>query len=66
MSKKYNSYEIEIAKEIAAIRKTGLVNMFFVNDVLEVMVAMGYNNSAEYIKMNNTEYVNLLDISVDY
>lgn len=51
MSKKYNSYEIEIAKEIAVIRRTGLVNMFFVNDVLEVMVTMGYNNSAEYIKM---------------
>lgn len=66
MSKKYNSYEIEIAKEIAAIRKTGLVNMFFVNDVLEVMVTMGYNNSAEYIKMNKTEYLKLLELSGDY
>ena len=66
MSKKYNNYEIEIAKEIAAIRRTGLVNMFFVNDVLEVMVAMGYNNSAEYIKMNKAEYLKLLELSGDY
>lgn len=29
MSKKHNDYEIKIAKEIAEIRRTGLVNMFF-------------------------------------
>lgn len=40
--------------------------MFFVNDVLEVMVAMGYNNSAEYIKMNKAEYLKLLELSGDY
>ncbi len=36
MSKKHNDYEIKIAKEIAEIRRTGLVNMFFLNDVLEL------------------------------
>jgi hypothetical protein len=66
MSKKHNDYEIKIAKEIAEIRRTGLVNMFFLNDVLELMFVLGYNDTAEYIKMNRTEYLNLLELSGDY
>jgi len=54
---------IDIAKEIAEVRKSGLVNMF---DRFGVLMDLGYDYAAEYIEKNRMDYLELLKLSGKY
>lgn len=64
-----NNYEqdrIEMAKEIAEVRKTGAVNMFDRRSVIDILESLGYDFTAEYISENKNDYLALLEKSGEY
>ncbi|GAA0071699.1 hypothetical protein UT300003_32240 [Clostridium sardiniense] len=56
----------ECAMEIAEVRKTGIVNMFNRAGVVEALYQFGYDFTAEYIRDNKEDYIELLEKSGEY
>lgn len=54
------------AKDIAQVRRTGLVNMFNRKGVIKVLENLGCENTAEYIECNKKDYMELLKESGNY
>lgn len=57
---------IEMAKEIAEIRRTGLTNMMARTNVIEVLESLGYDFTADYIKEVKSDFMDLLVLSGKY
>lgn len=57
---------IKVAKAIAVVRKTGVVNMIDKRGVADVLGQLGYYDEAEYITANKSNYLVLLKLSADY
>jgi chorismate mutase len=57
---------IEMAKEIAEVRRTGETNMFDRTRVAELLEEMGFEYTAEYIRANVGDYGSLLELSGKY
>lgn len=59
--------KIKMAKEIAMVRETAVVNMCFRDGVVSVLKTLGYNDTAEYITKNNmSDFIELLEKSAEY
>ena len=54
------------ARDIAQVRRTGLVNMLDRRGVIEVLEGLGCANTAEYIECNKKDYMELLKESSNY
>lgn len=61
-----NEEKIEIAKELAYIRRVGATNMFDRKNVIELLYLMGHDTTAEYLEDNKSKYMELLELSADY
>jgi chorismate mutase len=61
-----NDDRIEMAKEIAEVRKTGMTNMFDRSSVIEILRDLGHDDTAEYLRDNRDEYMELLKLSGKY
>ena len=57
---------IDMAKELAEVRETGLTNMMDRRSVAEVLESLGYDYTAEYISEMKSDYMELLDLSAKY
>lgn len=57
---------IEMAKEIAEVRRTGEVNMMDRQGVAEILFEMGFDYTAEYILANVGDFFSLLELSKEY
>lgn len=57
---------IEMAQELAEVRKTVLTNMMDRLGVAEVLTSLGYDYTSEYIKDNKADYMDLLVLSGEY
>jgi chorismate mutase len=57
---------IEMAKEIAEVRRTGETNMLDRGRVAELLDEMGFDYTAEYIRVNTGDYMSLLEKSGNY
>lgn len=66
MKEKCKEDIIEMAQEIAEVRKTGVVNMYDRGGVINVLEVLGYDYTADYIKENKEDYIKLLKLSGDY
>lgn len=55
-----------IAKAIADVRRTGLTNMYYTNNVIDLMRQFGNEEESEYLSQNKSEYIRLLILSSDY
>lgn len=56
----------ECAMEIAEVRKTGIVNMFNRAGVVEALYQLGYDFTANHIRDNKEDYIELLEKSGEY
>lgn len=61
-----NQEKIEIAQELAYIRRVGATNMFDRKGVIEILQLIGQNTIAEYLEDNKSEYIELLVLSGKY
>lgn len=61
-----NQEKIEMAQDIALVRKTDATNMFDRRNVIEVLYMMGHDTTAEYLEDNKSEYMELLKLSGEY
>ena len=59
-----NNNEILVA--IAKVRRTGLVNMFNRQGVIDILYLLGYDIIAEYLEKNTDKYIELLELSANY
>lgn len=57
---------INMAKDLAEVRRTGKVNMFAIQHVKECLVELGCYSTAYYIQENKEDYISLLDLSGDF
>ncbi|BAO04977.1 uncharacterized protein CBO05P1_258 [Clostridium botulinum B str. Osaka05] len=57
---------LEMAKEIAEVRKTGETNMLIRSNVINILYSLGYDFTADYIQNERTDYINLLKLSGDF
>lgn len=57
---------IEMAQEIAEVRKTSRVNMFDRAGVADVLGELDYPYTADYIMENRDDYLELLEMSSNY
>jgi chorismate mutase len=57
---------VEMAKEIAEVRRTGETNMMDRRRVAEILREMGFDFTADYIEENVGDYMSLLTLSGEY
>lgn len=57
---------LEMAKEIAEVRKTGETNMLIRSNVINILYSLGYDFTADYIQNKRADYINLLKLSGDF
>lgn len=56
-----------LAKEMAKVRNSGLMNMYNKSGVSKVLHSLGYNESSDKVcSMERDEYIALLNVSAQY
>ena len=50
----------EVYEQIVSLKNTGKVNMFSVQEVFELALAMDYYLAADYIFMSTEQYLNFI------
>lgn len=69
MAHTFNVLEIRdnsIAKAIAVVRNTGATNMFFLDNVLDIMRQLDYKDEVDYLETHRDDYLRLLNLSEKY